>query len=860
MDPGPRSSILQRKLAGTDRNAFRVISKLANSLRRTGKQRASALTLTILLLTTAVAGTAWSQTAGGGGGAGAGSGAGAGTGGPATGAAGQSTTGLVGNNSTSQSNTNTNNNNQQDTNGNRENNNRDNNERKAEVPAGSQDVRTEFQQMVESTTGRRLPIFGASLFSDVPSTFAPVSDVPVGPGYILGPGDEINLQVSGQVNDQIRLAIDRTGAVSLPGVGSVHLAGLPYAQLNNFLTQQLNKIYRNFTVNAQLGSLRTIQIFVVGQVRRPGTYSVSSLSTLTNAIFASGGPSPQGSLRDFQLKRDGVTIDHFDLYDLLLHGDKTKDVPLQTGDVLFVPFVGPQVAVVGSVDTPAIYELKSGASVTTVTDALQLAGGMTAVAAGSTVRLDRIFEHSMRNIEDVNLEAANVALKNGDILSVTSVIDRFRDAVTLRGNVANPGRYVWHPGMRISDLIPNKESLVTRNYWRKRNQLGQLVQDYQTDRPDASTQQEGALEVHGNATDKLSNSPNEAGNTNPSDSSSGGSSVGAALTGNNSPFEAKTDVILSAPDIYWTYAVIERQSAADLTTSLIPFNLGKIVLDGDASQNLELLPNDVVTIFSKADLRVPSSLQTRYVRLEGEFDAAGVYSVLPGETLRGLLRRVGGFTPDAYLYASEFTRESTRRVEQQRLREYADQLEAQILATTSQQVARANTPTEQQTETASTADARSAVQRLRTLQPIGRIVLDLKPDSKGVEDVPDIALEDGDRFVVPRVPANVTVEGQVYNANAFVYTPGQTVLDYLKRAGGPDREADRKRMFLLHADGSVVSRQYANVGHAAIYPGDTIVVPPILDKRALLQKIATIAQTIANFGIGIAAIYILARE
>ena len=861
MDPGPRSSILQRKLAGTDRNAFRVISKLANSLYRSGNRRGHALNLTILLLTAALAGPAWSQAAGGGGGGGAGAGAGAAGGAPATtGTTGQST-GLVGNNSTSQSNTN-NNNNQQDNNGNRENNNRDNNERKAEVPAGSQDVRTEFQQMVESTTGRRLPIFGASLFADVPSTFAPVSDVPVGPGYILGPGDEVNLQVSGQVNDQVHLIIDRAGSISLPGVGSVHLAGLPYAQLNNFLTQQLNKIYRNFTVNAQLGSLRTIQVFVVGQARRPGTYSISSLSTLTNAIFASGGPSPQGSLRDFQVKRDGVTIDHFDLYDLLLHGDKTKDIPLQTGDVLFIPFVGPQVAIVGSVDSPAIYELKRGdpPPVTTVADALQLAGGMTAVAAGSTVRLDRIFEHSMRNIEDVNLQAASVTLKNGDILSVTSVIDRFRDAVTLRGNVANPGRYVWHPGMRISDLIPNKESLVTRNYWRKRNQLGQLAQDYQPDRPDASTQQEGALEVHGNATDKLSTSPNQAGNTNPSDSSSGGSSVGAALTGNNSPFEAKTDVILSAPDIYWTYAVIERQSAADLTTSLIPFNLGKVVLDGDASQNLELLPNDVVTIFSKADLRVPTALQTRYVRLEGEFDAAGVYSVLPGETLRGLLRRVGGFTPDAYLYASEFTRESTRRVEQQRLREYADQLEAQILATTSQQVARANTPTEQQTETASTADARSAVERLRSLQPIGRIVLDLKPDSKGVDDVPDIALEDGDRFVVPRVPANVTVEGQVYNANAFVYTPGQHVIDYLKRAGGPDREADKKRMFLLHADGSVVSRQYDNVGQSPIYPGDTIVVPPILDKRALLQKIATIAQTIANLGIGIAAIYILARE
>ena len=813
----------------------------------------------LLLFGLCVHPVAWSQAAPGGGGGG-GTGAGAGTG--AAGAMGNSSagqsTGLLGN-SSSQNGNNTNGDNSANREANRDTG-RDSADRKTEVPAGSQDTRTEFQQMVEATTGRRLPIYGASLFTGVPSTFAPVADVPVGPGYVLGPGDEVNIQVSGQVNDTMRLAIDRTGALSLPGIGSVHVAGMPYAQLNAFLTSQLSKIYRNFSVNAQLGSLRTIQVFIVGQARRPGSYSISSLSTLTNAIFASGGPSPEGSVRDIQVKRDGTTITHFDLYDLLLHGDKTKDITLNSGDVIFIPFVGPQVAIVGSVDNPAIFELKGdGANATTtVADALQMAGGTTAVAAGSTVRLERVFEHTMRSIEDVGL-SSNTIVRNGDILSVTSVIDRFRDAVTLRGNVANPGRYVWHPGMRISDLLPSKEALITRNYWRKRNQLGQLAQDYQLDRPDASTQREGALEVHGNEVDKQADA-NTARGTTVANGDAGGSSVGAALTGNNSPFEAKTDVILSAPDIYWTYAVIERQSAADLTTSLLPFNLGKVVLDGDASQNLELMPNDVVTIFSKADIRVPSSLQTRYVRLEGEFDAAGVYSVLPGETLRGLLRRVGGFTPDAYLYASEFTRESTRRVEQQRLREYADELEAQISATTSASVARATSPIEQQQETASAADARSAVARLRNLQPIGRIVLDLKPNSKGVEDVPDIALEDGDRFVVPRVPANVTVQGQVYNANAFVFAPGQQVIDYLQRAGGPDRQADKRRIFLLRADGSVVSRQYANVPHSAIYPGDTIVVPPVLDRRAFLQRALSIAQIVGNFGLGIAAIDVLARN
>ncbi len=169
----------------------------------------------------------------------------------------------------------------------------------------------------------------------------------------------------------------------------------------------------------------------------------------------------------------------------------------------------------------------------------------------------------------------------------------------------------------------------------------------------------------------------------------GGSAVAGALTANNGTFAARNDVILSAPDIDWSYAVIERLSTENLKTSLIPFNLGKLVLDRDGSQDLELQPNDVVTIFSTADIRVPSTQQTRYVRLEGEFVAPGVYSVLPGETLRGLLLRAGGFTPEAYLYASEFTRESTRRVEEQRLQEYADQLEAQISSVTANNSARA---------------------------------------------------------------------------------------------------------------------------------------------------------------------------
>lgn len=712
------------------------------------------------------------------------------------------------------------------------------------------DKLTDFQQMVSSTTGRTLPIFGASLFGrSTPSTFAPVMDIPVTPEYVIGPGDELRLAVWGQVNQEGSFRVDRTGAISVPQLGTIHVAGLKFSQITEYLRGQLGRVYRNFDLNVNLGQLRTIPVFVVGQARRPGSYTISSLSTLLNALFASGGPTAQGSLRHIQVKRGTGTVVDFDLYDLLLHGDKSKDVALSPGDVIFIPSVGPQVALLGSVNNPAIYELRDE---TTIAQLLDLAGGRTNIAAGSQVRLERIYEHAARSIADVDLAKTDTPnLQNGDIVSVSAIVDHFKDAVTLRGNVANPGRYVWHAGMRVTDLLPNREALVTRDYWRKRNQLGQMTSDYG---PQIDAATEGSLQVKGNGATASADSSVSRG---AASSDAGGNSVGVALTQTNGTFGAKTDVVLSAPDINWSYAVVERQSVTNLTTSLLPFNLGRVVLNGDQSQNLELLPGDVVTIFSTADLRVPTTQQTRFVRLEGEFVAAGVYSVNPGETLLGLLKRAGGFTDDAYLYGSEFTRQSTRRVEQQRLREYADQLDAQIQTQTAGNNARALSDRDASAANAAALDAKAAVARLRQIAPVGRIVLQLKPDSRDIGTLPDIALEDGDRFVVPKVPSNVNVEGQVYSANAFVFERGKRAFYYLKQAGGPDRQADKHRTFILRADGSVFSRQYGNVEHALIFPGDTIVIPPQLDKRAFLRDLLNISNIVGQFGLGAAAINVL---
>lgn len=721
----------------------------------------------------------------------------------------------------------------------------DRNDRRDRASNEVREVPTEFERLVATSTGTSLPIFGNSLFNNAPSTFAPVDSIPVNRDYIIGPGDELQVQVFGAVNQQGNFTVDRIGNIAYPEVGSIHVSGVHYDQLQAFLKVQLNRVYRNFDLNVNLGELRSIQVFVVGAARRPGSYTISSLSTLLNAVFVSGGPLPQGSLRDIQVLRNNVPIVHFDLYDLLLHGDKSKDLSLSPGDVIFIPPVGPQAAITGSVNNPAIYELRPG---TTVNQLIALSGGDTSVALGTHVRLERIFEHSMRNIVDVDLAERNLTLADGDIVTVSTILDRFKDAVTLRGNVGFPGRYVWRQGMHITDLVPARDQLITRDYYRRRNMLGNIISDY-------TPATVGSLQLRGSGETQRADTAIQAGSA--SSSSNGGNSVGAALTSFNSVFPATTDVVLSGPDLDWNYAVIERLEPQTLSTSLIAFNPGKLYMQGDQSQNLELQPGDVITFFSTADLKVSTSQQTRFVRLEGEFIASGVYSVQPGEGLRQLVARAGGFTSDSYLYGSEFTRQSTRRVQQQRLNEYADNLEAQVSGNSAAGNARAINDRDAAATAAAALDARQAVARLRRLVPLGRIVLELKPDSRGLEGIPDLPLEDGDRFVVPRVPSTVSVEGQVYSANAFVFERGRKENDYLRQAGGPDRQADPKRTFILRADGSVLSRQYGNVNHATIFPGDTIIVPPQFDRRAVLRNLLDISSIVGQFGLGAAAINVL---
>ncbi len=275
--------------------------------------------------------------------------------------------------------------------------------------------------------------------------------------YVIGPGDELRVQMWGQVNEQGTFVVDRTGSISVPQVGSIHVAGLKFSQITEFLRGATGADLSQLRFECEPGTVAFDPGVCGGRGAPAGELHHRVDEHAAECALRFGRPLAQGSLRDIQVQRGGQTVVHFDLYDLLLHGDKSKDVALAPGDVIFIPPVGPQVALLGSVNNPAIYELRGE---TTPEQLVALGGGRTSAAAGSQLRLQRIYEHSLLSMVDVgSAQATTMPLQNGDLVAVGSITDRFKDAVALRGNVANPGRYVWHPGMRITDLIPTKTHL-----------------------------------------------------------------------------------------------------------------------------------------------------------------------------------------------------------------------------------------------------------------------------------------------------------------------------------------------------------------------------------------------------------------
>ena len=778
--------------------------------------------------------------------------------------------------------------------------------------------KSEFEKFAEDAIGRPLPVYGRQLFDEVPTTFAPVEHVPVPADYVLGPGDELLIRAWGKIDLDSRVTVDRNGQIYLPKVGSLTVAGLRYEQAEGYLHSAIGALFKDFELNVAIGQLRSIQIFVLGSARQPGGYTVSSLSTLVDALFASGGPSATGTMRHIQLRRGGQTLTEFDIYDLMQKGDKSHDVRLLPGDVIYFPSIGAQVAISGDINVPGIYELKGE---TTVGAALKGAGGMTSLADAERVVLERIENHSSRQVEEFALDTSGQGhlLRDGDLLRVFPLSPKFENAVTLRGNVAQPGLYAWKEGMRISDLIPSRGFLITRDYWNRENHLvprisahpfgdprtnqfrdqqtgqsgdlnadhygnqrtGQFgnTQEDQNGNQQADQFGNGQADQYGNSrTDQYGNGQvdqygnprtDQFGNAqadqygNPRTDQPGSAHTGqSGILHTNQPgnrsndqfWNSRTPIIdtvgqISA-EINWEYALIERLDERDLSTHLIPFRLAGAIDNPTSPDNQLLKAGDVVTIFSRADLDLPMEKHATFVRVGGEVNAPGVYRVNPGETLRDVVKQAGGLTPHSYLYASIFTRVSARQAQEKQLQQSSEQMQRELTAKFANSTPQAGqTGADQQ---AQLAMQQTALASLASIKPTGRVVLDMKPGAETIADMPDFPLEDGDTFYIPPRLSTVQVAGAVYNANALRYEPGKRLIAYLNDAGGATREADAKRIFVIRADGTVVSRQSRNshshgsYGNLKLLPGDAIVVPEKLIVSGGLQKFANYAQIISG--------------
>ena len=719
-------------------------------------------------------------------------------------------------------------------------------------------TKSDFERFAEDATGRRLPVYGRQLFDEVPTTFTPVERVPVPADYVLGPGDELLIRAWGTIDLDSRVTVDRNGQVYLPKVGTLNVAGLRYDQCEGYLHSAVSGLFKNFELNVAMGQLRSIQIFILGSARRPGAYTVGSLSTLVNALFASGGPSATGTMRHIQLRRRNLLLAEFDIYDLVQKGDKSHDVPLLPGDVIYIPHVGAQVAITGSINEPGIYELKGD---TTVAAALEGAGGLTSLAAANRALLERVDNHNIRQVEEfpLNSQGLQKPLADGDLLRIFPLSPKFENAVTLRGNVAQPGRYVWKEGMRVSDLIPSRDFLVTRDFWNAQNQLDPGGVDHEFGTRHAADQ------FDAQRTDQAMNQRSgQAGyqRANQSEDQSFGESENERTNHfGNSRTPMMESIGKNSAEINWEYAVIERLDDQDLSTRLIPFRLASVINDHASGDNQLLKAGDVVTIFSRADLETPMEKHASFIRVGGEVNAPGVYRVNPGETLRDVVVRAGGLTPHSYLYASLLTRESTRHAEEEQLRQSTEQMQRELISRYANATPQAGqTGADQQTQLAM---HQASLARLLSIRPTGRVVLEIQPDAATATDIPDFSLEDGDTFYIPPRLSTVQVAGAVYNANAFRHEPDKRLVSYVNDAGGTTREADQKRIFVIRADGTVVSRQSRNSHHhedfekLRMFPGDAIVVPEKLRVSSKMSDVLQSTQFASQLALSAAALSVI---
>ena len=714
--------------------------------------------------------------------------------------------------------------------------------------------------------------FGYDLFASDPSTFAPGNEVPIPSDYRIGPGDVVEIQLFGQRNDSYSLGISREGMIRFPGIGPINAfeKGTSFIDLKNHLREKIREqLGEGVQSSITLGAFRSIRIFLLGEVRKQGAYTVSALSTTINALLSCGGIKETGSLRTIQLKRAGKVIATLDLYDLLMRGDTSADQPLQPGDVIFVPVIKKQITVSGAVRRPAKYEIKGDE---TLASAVALAGGALDRSELDMIRLERMDSSFRLNVKNLSLfKDESFTVKKGDQISLGFAGNAIKNSVSITGSAENVGDYEWKSGLVLQDIINDPLELLPNTDFDygliRRKKANGDIHCLSFVPSDLFSSVEGKLvalqkqdQVYFFTRDSREELLVSLLAELRRQSDAGENSQLVRISGSvHLPGEYPFTDSMTLTDLFRA-AGGAKDSAylldAEITRiGLDPNNSARIehirlsknqLLDKNTSASFKLKPYDAVSIKP-----IPLWKEGESVEISGEVKFPGFYSIKIGETLYDVLQRAGGLTDRAFPQGSIFSRENLRLKEDEQRERLISQLESDLA-----------TATLSATDSEEAAQAQSAAQamlsRLQNTESQGRLVIDLNKILKDAERS-DLLVKDQDNLIIPSIPYAVSVSGEVQFPTSHLYDEKLDVNDYLNRSGGYTQNADKDRTFVVKANGSVMTKAGSGwFGKASsgnnISPGDVIVVPIDVKQTRFLENLTYSTQIIYQLAVAAAAV------